>query len=415
MWAAAQSWLPRAALARFREMIRMEPAQSLAGGNMQASIISTFETHFGRRPDVVVRAPGRANLLGGHTDYNDGYVLPVAIDRAAWVAAASIATPEAHLWALDLDETATFSLGAIPPVASDWADYPRGVAWALKERRFELQGMEAVLSSTVPVGSGLSSSAAIEVAFGYTWQLLSGFDLDLRELALICQRAENGYVGVNCGILDQMASAMGAEGHARLLDCRTLESELVPMPDGIAVIVADTKVRRQLASSEYNVRRGQCEQAVEILGEYLPGIRALRDVSPGELERFKAHLPEIVYRRARHVVTDNERVLAAADALRDGDVARVGELMRACHISLRDDYEVSSPELDALAEAAWEVEGCYGARLTGAGFGGCTVSLVAQDAVDDFEAHVSKAYEDAFERKPDIYACRVADGVSRVQ
>ena len=382
---------------------------------MYANIVSAFETQFGRQPGIVVRAPGRANLLGGHTDYNDGYVLPVAIDRAAWIAAAPIEAPEARLRALDMDEAATFSLDVIPPAAGDWADYPRGVAWALKERGFELQGMEAVLSSTVPVGSGLSSSAAIEVAFGYTWQLLSGFELELRELALACQRAENGYVGVNCGILDQMASAMGAEGHARLLDCRTLESELVPMPDGIAVVVADTKVRRQLASSEYNVRRAQCEQAVEILGEYLPGIQALRDVSLEELERFKAHLPEIVYRRARHVVADNERVLAAADALRDGDVVLVGELMQACHVSLRDDYEVSSPELDALAEAAWEVEGCYGARLTGAGFGGCTVSLVAQGAVGGFETHVSKAYEDAFERRPDIYACRVADGVSQVQ
>jgi galactokinase len=381
---------------------------------MHVDIVSAFESRSSREPDVVVRAPGRANLLGGHTDYNDGFVLPVAIDRAAWIAAASIEAHEAHLHALDMDDVATFSLDVIPPAAGDWADYPRGVAWALKERGFALQGMEAVLSSTVPVGSGLSSSAAIEVAFGYTWQLLSGFELELRELALTCQRAENGYVGVNCGILDQMASAMGAEGHARLLDCRTLESELVPMPGGIAVVVADTKVRRQLASSEYNVRRAQCEQAVEILGEYLPGIQALRDVTLEELERHKARLPEIVYRRARHVVADNGRVLAAAAALRDGDVVQVGELMKACHISLRDEYEVSSPELDVLAEAGWAVEGCYGARLTGAGFGGCTVSLVAQGAVDGFEAHVAKAYEAAFECKPDIYACRVASGVSQV-
>lgn len=382
---------------------------------MQADIISAFQSHFDRQPEVVVRAPGRANLLGGHTDYNDGYVLPVAIDRAAWIAATPIEAREAHLRALDLDKAATFSLDTIPPADGSWADYARGVAWALQERGLELQGMEAVLSSTVPVGSGLSSSAAIEVAFGYTWQVLAGLELDRRDLALICQRAENGYVGVNCGILDQMASALGASGHARLLDCRTLESELVPMPDGIAVIVADTKVRRQLASSEYNVRRAQCEQAVEILGEHLPGIRALRDISSEELERFKECLPDIVYRRARHVVADNARVLQAADALRDGDVVRVGELMRDCHISLRDDYEVSSPELDALAEAAWKVEGCYGARLTGAGFGGCTVSLVAEEAVPSFDVHVSQAYEDAFDRKPDIYACRVADGVARVQ
>jgi galactokinase len=382
---------------------------------MQAKVVSTFQADFDREPDVVVRAPGRANLLGGHTDYNDGYVLPVAIDRAAWIAAAPIEAGEARLRALDLDESVTFSLDTIPSADGSWADYPRGVAWALQERELGLQGLEAVLSSTVPVGSGLSSSAAIEVAFGYTWQVLSGFELGLQELALICQRAENGYVGVNCGILDQMSSALGAAGHARLLDCRTLESELVPIPEGIAVVVADTKVRRQLASSEYNVRRAQCEKAVEVLREHLPGISALRDVSPEELERFKAHLPEVVYRRARHVVSDNARVLQAAGALRDGDVAEVGRLMRACHISLRDDYEVSSPELDALAKAAWEVEGCYGARLTGGGFGGCTVSLVAEDAVPDFEDHVSNAYESAFDRRPDIYACHVADGVGRVQ
>jgi galactokinase len=211
-----------------------------------------------------------------------------------------------------------------------------------------------------------------------------------------------------------MASALGAKDHARLLDCRTLESELVPLPEDVEIVVADTKVRRELASSEYNVRRAQCEEAVEVLSEYLPGIRALRDVSSDELEQHKEHLSEIVYRRARHVVGDNERVLLAADALRDGDVGNVGALMKACHISLRDDYEVSSAELDVLVEAAWEVEGCYGARLTGAGFGGCAVALVAEDAVPDFEAHVAAAYEVAFDRPPDIYASRSANGVERM-
>ena len=381
---------------------------------MQSRISSASESRFGRQPDVLIRAPGRINLMGEHTDYNDGYVLPVAIDRAAWIAAAAIDKDEARVHALDLDGNVTFVLDPVPAAEGDWADYPRGVAWALQERGLVLRGMEAVLSSTVPIGSGLSSSAAIEVAFAYTWQVLSGFELDRRELALTCQRAENGYVGVNCGILDQMASVMGAEGHARLLDCRTLESELVPLPAGVAIVVADTKVRRQLASSEYNVRRAQCEQAVETLGEYLPGIRALRDVSLDDLARFEEHLPEVVYRRARHVVTDNERVLQAVGALRQGDVTTVGKLMRICHISLRDDYEVSSPELDVLAEAAWEVEGCYGARLTGAGFGGCTVALVAAEGVPGFEAHVSAAYEAAFDCKPDVYVCHSADGVKQV-
>lgn len=381
---------------------------------MQNKVIAAFQDRFGRQPKVVVRAPGRANLLGGHTDYNDGYVLPVALDRAAWIAASPVAGCEVRLCALDLDKDAAFSLDNISSSDGGWADYPRGVAWVLQDDGLELTGLEAALTSSVPVGSGLSSSAAIEVAFAYTWQMLSGFERDRRELALLCQRAENAYVGVNCGILDQMASALGAEGYARLLDCRTLESELVPLPKDVAIVVADTKVRRSLASSEYNVRRAQCEEAVGILSKYLPGIRALRDVNSNDLERFKEHLTEIVYRRARHVVADNERVLQAAEALREGDVITLGALMRACHISLRDDYEVSSPELDVLAEAAWEVEGCYGARLTGAGFGGCTVALVAEDAVADFQAHVAIAYESAFDRPPDVYACRSANGVERM-
>jgi galactokinase len=264
------------------------------------------------------------------------------------------------------------------------------------------------------VGSGLSSSAAVEVAFAYTWQRLSGFRLNRRDLALACQRAENVYVGVNCGIMDQMASALGVKRHALLLDCRTLQSETVPLPKGIAIVVADTGVRRQLATSEYNVRRSQCERAVQLLSADLPGIRALRDVSPDDLERLKRRLPEVIYRRARHVVNDNARVFQMKEALRKKDLAAAGALMRACHISLRDDYEVSSPELDALAEAAWKVEGCYGSRLTGAGFGGCTVSLVAEEAMPDFQARVAAAYEKAFGRQPEVYVCQAADGVKRV-
>jgi galactokinase len=382
---------------------------------MQNKVTSAFEARFGHPPEIVVRAPGRVNLMGEHTDYNDGYVLPVALDRAAWIAAAPIAKPEASIYAIDLEGGVIFSLEDIPPSDGSWADYPRGVVWALKEQQLKLEGIEAVLTSNVPVGSGLSSSAAIEVAFAYTWRQLSGSRLDRRKLALACQRAENVYVGVNCGIMDQMASALGVKDHALLLDCRTLETESVPLPEGVAIVVADTGVRRKLAASEYNVRREQCERAVQLLSPDLPGIRALRDVSPDDLQRLRRHLPELIYRRARHVVADNARVLQAAEALQKGDVAMVGTLMKACHVSLRDDYEVSSPELDRLAEAAWEVEGCYGARLTGAGFGGCTVALVAADAVPEFEAHVSAAYEAAFGRRPDVYICHSADGVKRVR
>jgi galactokinase len=381
---------------------------------MQDKVTSAFRARFGREPEIVVRAPGRVNLMGEHTDYNDGYVLPVALDRAAWIAAAPIAEREARVYALDMESGVTFSLEKVPPSDGRWADYPRGVAWALQERGLNPAGIEAVLASNVPVGSGLSSSAAVEVAFAYTWQQLSGFRLSRRELALTCQRAENVYVGVNCGIMDQMASALGVKGHALLLDCRTLQAETVPLPKEIAIVVADTGVRRQLATSEYNVRRSQCEQAVQLLSADLPGIRALRDVNPDDLERLKKRLPEVIYRRARHVVSDNARVFQVKEALQKGDLATVGALMRACHLSLRDDYEVSSPELDALAEAAWKVEGCYGSRLTGGGFGGCTVSLVAEGAVPDFQARVAAAYERAFGHRPEIYVCQAADGVKKV-
>ncbi|MCK4315530.1 MAG: galactokinase [Anaerolineae bacterium] len=398
---------------------------------MQAKVRSAFETRFAHQPAIIVRAPGRVNLLGGHTDYNEGYVLPVAVDRAAWVAAAAIDAREARVRALDLGGDAIFPLDVIPLSDGGWADYPRGVAWALQERGLKLTGMEAVLTSDVPVGAGLSSSAAVEMAFAYAWQQLSGFQLDRRDrsaerasaersaeasrrsLALLCQRAENVYVGVNCGIMDQMTSALGAEGYALLLDCRTLEVEPVPLPADVAIVVADTGVRRRLATSEYNVRRVQCEQAVRTLREHLPGIRALRDVSLDDLKQLQTHLPEVIYRRALHVVTGQMRVLLAAKALRRGDLVTVGTLMKACHASLRDYYEVSSPELDRLTEAACEVVGCYGARLTGAGFGGCIVALVAADAVPDFEAHVSAIYEAAFSRRPVVYVCRSADGVKR--
>jgi len=381
---------------------------------MKGKITADFRSCFSAEPERIVRAPGRANLLGGHTDYNDGFVLPLALDRAAWIAARAVEVPEARLHALDLGKFASFSLRSLSPAEGTWADYPRGVAWAFQERGLEPVGLEAVLSSRVPVGSGLSSSAAIELAFACVWQELSGGDMSRRELALLCQKAENDYVGVPCGALDQLSSALGVRDHALLIDCRSLETTPVPLPENVAIVVADSKVRRQLASSEYHVRRAQCEEAVEILSGDLPGIASLRDVSLDALVRLRHHLPDVLYRRAHHVVSDCARVLEAAEALQEEELETVGALMNQCHVSLRDDYEVSSPELDALVEAAWEVEGCYGSRLTGAGFGGCTVSLVATDAVSGFEAHVSAAYEAAFDRRPNIYACRSADGVAVV-
>jgi len=272
-----------------------------------------------------------------------------------------------------------------------------------------------VLASDVPVGAGMSSSAAIELAFAFAWDTLGEFGISLSDLALLCQKAENQYVGVNCGIMDQMISACGKAGHAMMLDSRSLERRYFPMPEGVAIVVADSMVRRSLAASEYNVRRAQCEQAVGHLQAHLPEIKALRDVSLRQLKQFGRDLPEVVYRRARHVITENDRVVKFARALHAGDIAAASALMIEGHRSLRDDYEVSAVELDALVEAAMEVPGCYGARLTGAGFGGCTIALVAEAAVPEFKAHITEAYDERFGKRPAVYVTHPADGVAAIQ
>jgi galactokinase len=274
--------------------------------------------------------------------------------------------------------------------------------------------MNAVLTSDVPVGSGLSSSAAVEVAFAYTWDQLSGLDITRSDLALLCQKAENDYVGVNCGIMDQMISACGKEGHAMMLDTRDMERGYFPMPEGIAVVVADSMVRRSLSTSAYNERRSQCEQAVSVLQTHNPEIQALRDANLTLLNAHREEMSDVVYRRARHVITENARVLKFSRELYRGNLEDVGDMLVEGHRSLRDDYEVSVPELDTLVEAAVEVEGCYGARLTGAGFGGCIVALADDDAVPDIETHLNAVYEAAHGKQPTVYVTRPANGVARM-
>jgi galactokinase len=382
---------------------------------LQDKAARAFYARFQRRPKGIFRAPGRVNLIGEHTDYNDGFVLPVAVDRAAWLAASPREDAWATVRALDMkNDEQTFPVDRIPSSDGGWSDYPKGVVWALLEDNFKLAGLDAVLTSDVPVGAGMSSSAALEVVFGYTWMAFSDFKLDLPDLALLCQKAENQYVGVNCGIMDQMISACGKSGHAMMLDTRSLERTYYPMPEGIAIVVADSMVRRALTGSEYNVRRAQCEQAVSILQEHLPDVRALRDVDVASLKAHRDELPDVVYRRARHVVTENDRVLQVTQELEAGNIERVGELLIEGHESLRDDYEVSIPELDTLVEAAVEVDGCFGARLTGAGFGGCIIALADEDVVSDLESHLQERYEAAHDREPTVYLTRPADGVVRV-
>ncbi|MFN2282861.1 MAG: galactokinase [Anaerolineae bacterium] len=379
-------------------------------------VTQSYTARFQHAPQLVVRAPGRVNLIGEHTDYNDGFVLPVAVDQAAWLAVGVADDSLTTVRALDIkNDEAVFSTMEPPSSVGGWADYPKGVLWAFLERGLQPSPINAVLASDVPVGAGMSSSAAIELAFAFAWSTLGNFDISLSDLALLCQRAENQYVGVNCGIMDQMISACGKAGHAMMLDSRSLERRYFPMPEGVAIVVSDSMVRRSLASSEYNVRRAQCEQAVAHLQANLPEIKALRDVTMRELEQFGHDLPEVVYRRARHVVTENARVIKFARALYAGDIETAGALMVEGHRSLRDDYEVSAPELDALVEAAIDVPGCYGARLTGAGFGGCTIALVAESAVPEFKAHITEVYDERYGKQPAVYVTHPADGVASIQ
>ncbi len=389
--------------------------------DLVSTVTAAFQQAYDRPADFVVRAPGRVNLLGEHVDYNDGFVLPIAIDRAAYLAVGAAEGVETRIRANDIDETVAFKVTALEIKADTqgrslktWARYAAGVAWSLSESGLPVHGMNAVLSSDVPRGAGLSSSAAVEVAYATAWRKLGGWSLPAMELARACQRAENQYVGVNSGIMDQFASACGKAGHALLLDCRSLTWEELPLPAGLAVVVADTMVRRELGGSEYNVRRAQCEEAVFSLKTVLPGIKSLRDVALADFNQHAARLSEVVHKRARHVVEEIDRTQRAVTLLRSGDAVGFGQLMNDCHASLRDLYQVSCPELDVMVAEAQTLPGCYGARLTGAGFGGCTVNLVAGSQAEDFTRELTIRYEKATGKKPDIYVCQAAAGAAVV-
>lgn len=374
-------------------------------------VIEAFQRRFGTDPVLVARAPGRVNLLGEHVDYNDGFVLPAAIDRATWLAFRPAACARTTLLALDLDEEAAFEAKAVTArQVSGWARYPAGMLWSLGRAGLETPPMEAVFASDVPRGAGLSSSASVEMAFGAAWGALGGWRLPPLDLARLGQQAENEYVGVKCGIMDQFASACGVRDRALHLDCRSLEWQTVRLPPGIAIVIANTGVQRSLADSAYNDRRAACEQAVLLLAEVLPGVRALRDVSLEDFERHAARLPEVVAKRARHVVEEIERTRCAVAALEAGEASRFGQLMDDCHASLRDLYQVSCPELEAMAAIARGLPGCFGARLTGAGFGGCTVNLVDEEAAVTFAEALSSGYTQETGLRPEVYVCRAADG-----
>nr|PZN20598.1 MAG: galactokinase [Chloroflexota bacterium] len=373
-----------------------------------------FRRRYGIHPRLIVCAPGRVNLIGEHTDYNDGFVFPVAIDRATYVAARPRDDRLVHVVAEDLGAEDEFPLDAIErSERQHWSNYIRGVAKGLIVAGHRLSGVNMLIASDVPRGAGLSSSAALEVSVGYAFQVLNRLNILGEELALLAQGAENNFVGVKSGIMDQFISALGEEGHALLIDCRDLEYRPVPIPESVQIVVCDSHIERSLAASAYNQRRAECEEAVRLLRQWYPKILALRDVSVDQFRAHESELPEPIRRRARHVVTENDRALRGAEALQAGDVATFGQLMNESHASLRDDYEVSIPPIDALVAAAQAVSGCYGSRLTGAGFGGCTVSLVHESAVERFREEVSAAYRAASGRDVTIYVCRASGGVGR--
>ena len=384
---------------------------------LRDKVIQDFRQHYRYDPQLVVRAPGRVNLLGAHVDYNEGWVLPAATEQAVWLAASPSTGQMVNIKAVDFEgQDAGFSLDDLTARDGErvltWLDYPRGAAWTLQSNGYHVTPMDVVFAGDVPIGAGVSSSAAVEVAFLTAWNWLGKLQLDPVELAKLGQQVENRYIGLASGIMDQFASVHGSEDHLVLLDCRSLEHALVPLPPDCAILVADTGIRRALASTEYNVRRSQCEEAVAILKESLPEIHTLRDVTPHEFEMNAHRLPLLLRRRAQHVVEECRRVLEGAELLRQGDVASFGGLLRDSHASARDLYEVSIPELDLLAATAWQVDGCYGARLTGAGFGGCIVVLASAEATERIVSALRQAYQASVGRVPRIFETRAAEGAS---
>lgn len=351
------------------------------------------------------RAPGRVNLIGEHTDYNDGFVMPAALALSTWATVSPREDRKLQIFSENFNEEVEIDLNAARELSArgHWSDYPVGVAVVLERSGYRLHGGRLEIRGEVPIGSGLSSSASVEVATALALTANSSLEIDPRKLALLCQQAENEFVGARVGIMDQFAALFGQPHQALLLDCRSLEFKLLALPDKVRLLICNTMVKHELASSAYNERRRQCEAGVKHLAKFLPGVKALRDVTLDQLEHYGGELPEVIYRRCRHVITENARVLAAADALQQNDLTRFGQLMAESHRSLRDDYEVSCRELDLMVELAREIEGVYGARMTGGGFGGCTVNLVVAERVAEFRTRVAEGYERVTKVKPQIF------------
>ncbi len=378
---------------------------------------TNFFNYFNAKPQFIARAPGRVNLIGEHTDYNDGFVLPMAIDREALIALTPRADGEVHIRSMDYESDCVFSLNNLTR-DKGWGEYIKGVAYVLQSSGYELRGFNAMLTGDIPRGAGLSSSAAVELAAARAFSSASGFEWDAPRMAQLAQKAENEWVGVNCGIMDQMASAACKKGFALFLDCRSLEVQHAPLPENISAVILDTSTRRGLVESAYNERRSQCEEAARWFG-----VKALRDVNVDDEKwlmvngkwNIESGLSEVAAKRARHIVTENARVLEAVKVMKDGNIKRLGELFNASHDSLRDDFEVTNDALNMMVECARAQASCYGARMTGAGFGGCAVALVEKDKADEFVSAVSSLYKQRSGLDASIYVCNASEGASVVE
>jgi galactokinase len=374
---------------------------------------SSFVTHYGAQPTIWVRAPGRVDLMGSHTDYNMGYVLTLPIDRDTWIAAHPRSDDQVRIHSLNLPGGGSFGLDAIGHDSSTpWTDYVRGVAAVLQTAGYALAGFDALVHSTIPLGSGLSSSAALECATAVLFRALGGWEIDPVQLALFCQRAENEFVGMQCGILDQYTSVLGRAGCALLLDCRDLTGQPVELPAEVQIVICDTQARRELKGTEYGERRAQCEMGARYLAGFYPGVSALRDVTLAQFEQRARSLPPLVARRCRFIIEENLRVLRLAQALPAADRAAIEALTAASYAGARDLYEISSREMVAMIDAMRGAPGVIGARQAGAGFGGCMVAFVEVDKVAVFERHVRSSYLAVTSIRPEIYPVSASAGAS---
>jgi galactokinase len=385
-------------------------------------LVQSFQKQFGSEPDLISRAPGRVDLIGAHVDYNDGLVLPAAITRYSWVAARPRSDSVVQVFSLDWNQRICFDVTNLDAKVDadgrslpEWALYAAGVAWALGQRGISLLGCELAVTGDIPVGAGMSSSASVEVAYALVWLQMASAELPSMQIAQACQQAENAYVGVNSGLMDQFSSVFGREDHALLLDCRSLDWEALPLDSSVALVAADTGTRRTLTTAHYNTRRAECEQAVRSLQTVMRGITALRDVSIEEFSTHAERIPEPARQRAQHVIEEINRVRQAAGALRQGDTATLGRLMDASHISSRDLYDASGPELDVMWEASQGHPARLGGRFLGAGWAGCLIFLVNAAGAQDFATTTAQKYEKVTGNNAKVYLIRAAQGAQIIE